>query len=64
VHHVTAYDEGKYILEVLEVSFDCSWSYVREAPQASGEIIYNGDYNNNSSCQMEHAILRKSHEEI
>lgn len=33
-------DQGKYI---LEVGFDCSWSHVREASQASGEIIYNGE---------------------
>ncbi|CAG8668012.1 12486_t:CDS:2, partial [Gigaspora rosea] len=28
--------------EILEVGFDCSWSKVREAPQASAEYIYNG----------------------
>jgi hypothetical protein len=29
--------------DILEVSFDCSWSHVREASQASGEFIYNGE---------------------
>ncbi|CAG8686531.1 1144_t:CDS:2, partial [Ambispora gerdemannii] len=28
--------------DILEVSFDCAWSHVREASQASGEFIYNG----------------------
>ncbi|CAG8852742.1 38647_t:CDS:2, partial [Gigaspora margarita] len=28
--------------EILEVGFDCAWSKVREAPQASAEFIYNG----------------------
>ncbi|CAG8604267.1 4136_t:CDS:2 [Ambispora gerdemannii] len=28
--------------EILEVEFDCAWSKVREAPQASAEFIYNG----------------------
>ncbi|CAG8823681.1 28568_t:CDS:2, partial [Gigaspora margarita] len=27
---------------ILEASFDCSWSYVREAIQASGEFVFNG----------------------
>lgn len=27
---------------ILEGSFDCSWSHVREASQASGELIFNG----------------------
>ncbi|CAG8826445.1 22673_t:CDS:2, partial [Gigaspora margarita] len=31
----------------LEVSFDCQWSHVREAPAASGEFIYNGLLNEN-----------------
>ncbi|RIB25770.1 hypothetical protein C2G38_412048 [Gigaspora rosea] len=31
--------QGKYI---LEASFDCSWSHVREAMQASGEFVFNG----------------------
>ncbi|RIB29762.1 hypothetical protein C2G38_970676 [Gigaspora rosea] len=31
----------------LEVSFDCQWSHVREAPAASGEFIYNGFLNGN-----------------
>ena len=29
--------------DILEVSFDCAWSHVREASQASGEIIFNGE---------------------
>ncbi|CAG8523282.1 16580_t:CDS:2, partial [Racocetra persica] len=28
---------------ILEVSFDNSWSHIREASQASGEFIYNGN---------------------
>lgn len=31
--------QGKHI---LPVSFDCSWSHVRNAQQASGEMIYDG----------------------
>ncbi|CAG8542566.1 2139_t:CDS:2, partial [Dentiscutata heterogama] len=29
--------------DILEVSFDCAWSHVREALQASGEFIFNGE---------------------
>ncbi|CAB4422880.1 unnamed protein product [Rhizophagus irregularis] len=29
--------------DLLEVSFDCAWSHVREASQASGEFIFNGE---------------------
>ncbi|RHZ83721.1 hypothetical protein Glove_88g115 [Diversispora epigaea] len=58
--------------KIISVSFDCSWSHVRNAQQASGKIIYNRrdieDKNGNeriirkgnfdsSSRQMEHAIL-------
>ncbi|CAG8543177.1 841_t:CDS:2, partial [Gigaspora rosea] len=42
--------------EILEVGFNCSWSKVREALQASAEFIYNGNYDS-SSQQMEHANL-------
>ena len=28
--------------QIIPVSFDCSWSHVRNAQQASGEIIYDG----------------------
>ncbi|CAG8574287.1 2369_t:CDS:2, partial [Gigaspora rosea] len=28
--------------EILEVGFDCAWSKVRKAPQASAKFIYNG----------------------
>ncbi|RIB21141.1 hypothetical protein C2G38_2177474 [Gigaspora rosea] len=28
--------------DILEVGFDCAWSKVREAPQASAEFVYNG----------------------
>lgn len=29
--------------DLLEVSFDCAWNHVREASQASGEFIFNGE---------------------
>ncbi|CAI2198114.1 15740_t:CDS:2, partial [Funneliformis geosporum] len=49
---------------ILEGSFDCAWSHVHEASQASGELIFNGflegsvhrNYDS-SSQQMKHAIL-------
>lgn len=35
-HHKT---QGK---QIIPISFDCSWSHVRNAQQASGEMIYDG----------------------
>ena len=38
-------NQGK---QFIPVSFDCSWSHVRNAQQASGEMIYDGrDINGN-----------------
>ncbi|CAG8714696.1 9712_t:CDS:2, partial [Racocetra fulgida] len=55
---------------LLEVSFNNSWSYIREASQASSKFIYNGNIEetitinegnyNNSSKQIEHANLIRS----
>src|SRR5271168_2518978 len=28
--------------QIIPISFDCSWSHVRNAQQASGEMIYDG----------------------
>ncbi|GES81564.1 DNA helicase RecQ [Rhizophagus clarus] len=53
--------------KVLPVSFDVSWSHVRNANQASGELILQKNFLGNfdkSSHQMEHAILIEVLEKI
>ncbi|CAG8702995.1 16740_t:CDS:10, partial [Gigaspora rosea] len=43
--------------DILEVSFDCAWSHVREAMQASGAFIFNGELEVDGDLSINKTLL-------